>query len=229
MSRLIYILFTVTGYVCTATVVAAVLGTLYLWHTDRLNDEKVFRMVALIHDVDLQQIAAEQRKMNDEVPPEEPSLANVSQQQQILDRNFEVKMLALQRGRQNFDYSLQQLKEQILRYDRMAQDFKNALKQHEEETNQENIAKVVAQLEQVKPAIGKELLIRYITEGQMDDVILLMGRMSEIKLAKILKTFETDEELDMLHEIHERIKDGGGETKPLDDKLDNLPAKTAGT
>jgi hypothetical protein len=222
-------LFALIGYVCTATVITAVLGIFYLWHTDRLNDEKMFRMIALLHDVDLQQIAAKQKKTTEEVPGEEPSLANVSHQQQVLDRNFEVKLLALQRGRQDYDYSLQQLKELIVRYDRMALDWQEKLKQHEERTTQENVAKVVAQLEQVKPAIGKGLLIRYITEEHMDDAILLMSKMSESKLAKILKTFETDEELDMLHEIHQRIKAGGGDTTPLDDALDKLQPTTAGT
>ena len=115
MSKLLHILFGLIGYVCTATVITAVLGIVYLWHTDRMNDEKMFRMVALLHDVDLQQIAAKQQKTTEEVPAEEPSLANVSRHQQVLDRNFEVKLLALQRGRQDYDYSMQQLKEQIKR------------------------------------------------------------------------------------------------------------------
>jgi hypothetical protein len=222
-------LFALVGYVCTATVITAMLGLLYLWHTDRLNDEKMFRMVALLHDVDLQQIAAKQKKTTEEVPPEEPSLATVSHQQQVLDRNFEVKLLALQRGRQDYDYSLQQLKELIVRNDRMAQDFERKLKQHQEQTTQENVAKVVAQLEQVKPAIGKELLMRYIAEDRMDDAILLMSKMSESKLAKILKTFETDDELDKLHEIHERIVASGGDATQLDKALDNVKPAQSGT
>jgi hypothetical protein len=222
-------LFALIGYVCTATVITAALGVFYLWHTDRLNDEKMFRMVALLHDVDLQQIAAKQKKTAEEVPAEEPSLANVSHQQQVLDRNFEVKLLALQRGRQDYDYSLQQLKELIVRNDRMAQDFQEKLKQHEEQTTQENVAKVVAQLEQVKPATGKELLMRYIAENRMDDAILLMSKMSESKLAKILKTFETDDELDKLHEIHERIVASGGDATQLDKALDKVKPAQSGT
>jgi hypothetical protein len=229
MVRLLQMLFTLIGYVCTATVITAVLGFFYLWHTDRLNDEKMFRMVALLHDVDLQQIASKQKKTTEEVPPEEPSLASVSHQQQVLDRNFEVKLLALQRGRQDYDYSLQQLKELIVRNDRMAQDFQEKLKQHEEQTTQENVAKVVAQLEQVKPATGKELLMRYIDENRMDDAILLMSKMSESKLAKILKTFETDDELDKLHEIHERIVASRGDTAQLDKALDKLKPAQSGT
>lgn len=229
MIRLLQMLFALIGYVCTATVITAVLGILYLWHTDRLNDEKMFRMVALLHDVDLQQIATKEKKTTEEVPPEEPSLANVSHQQQVLDRNFEVKLLALQRGRQDYDLSLQQLKEMILRNDRMAQDFQEKLKQQKRLTTQENVATVVGQLEQVKPATGKGLLMRYLDENRMDDAILLMSKMSESKLAKILKTFETDQELDKLHEIHERIISSGGEATSLQNALDKLQPSNAGS
>jgi hypothetical protein len=130
-------------------------------------------------------------------------------QQQILDRNYEIKQLALQRGRMEYDHRLQQLKEQTDRADRMAQNLQNKLKEHEELTTQENLAKVVSQLEQVQPDKGKGLLMRYIEESRMDDAILLMEKMSEGKLRKILLTFETDDELDRLHEIHRRIADRG--------------------
>ncbi len=229
MSRLLGMLFALIGYFCTATTIAVVLGLGYLWHTDRLTNDKMFRMVALLHDVDLNQIAELQHKPTDEVPAEELSLTNVSHRQQVLDRNAEVKLLALQRGRQEFDHRLQQLKEQTGRYDRLAQDWESRLKQQEQLASQENVAKVVSDLEQVKPAIGKELLIKYIDEGNMNDAILLMSKMSESKLAKILKTFSTEEELDQLHEIHEQIIKGGDKTSQLEKALGELKNVEAGS
>ena len=222
MFAMIRILFALIGYVCTATVITALLGIAYIWHTDRLNDDKMFRIVAMLHDVDLDQIAEAQTKPTDEVPGEELSLDNVTRYQQVLDRNYEVKLLALQRGRQEYDYRLQEIKEHTARYDRLAQDWQNRLKQQEDIVLQENVAKVVRDLEQVKPAIGKDLLVRWIKEQRMDDVIMLMNRMSEGKLAKVLKTFQTPEELDMLHEIHQRIISGGEEKSQLDKALNEL-------
>ena len=46
------------------------------------------------------------------MPPEEPSVDDVVGQQQVLDRNYEVKLLSLQRGRQEFDDRLQAPKTQ---------------------------------------------------------------------------------------------------------------------
>jgi hypothetical protein len=230
MGKIFNLLFGLIAYFCVATVISLALILGYMWHTDRLDDEKVFRVFALLHDVDLQQIAqAQQKKDGDEVPPEEPSVHDVTHQQQVQDRNFEVKLLALQRGKQDYDHTYQELKKEIDRYDRLAQDWQSKLKQQEELTNQENVAKVVSQLEQVRPEVGKLELLRWINEGRIDDAILLMSKMSETKLGKILKTFETDTELDTLHEIHERIIGGTKDTEQLEKALDEIKSVDAQT
>jgi hypothetical protein len=229
MKKLIGLLTALVGYICVATVITVALIVGFLWYTERIDNEKVFRIVALLHDVDLQQLADAKKQASDQVPPEEPSLEDVLHQQQIQDRNFEVKLLALQRGRQEYDQRLQLLKEQTDRYDRMAQDWQSRLKKQEELTTQENLAKVVAQIEQMRPPVGKELLMRWLDEGRMDDAILLMSKMSESKLAKILKTFETQQELDKLHDIHQRILGAGATTSQLEKALGELRAVDAGT
>jgi hypothetical protein len=227
MTRLVQLLFGLIAYLCVATMITIALGLGYLWHTDQLNDEKVFRMVALLQDVELRQLGEVTEQTSGEVPPEEPSLEDVAQHQQLQDRNYEVKLLALQRGRQEYDHRLQELEVKIDRYDRLAQDWQSRLAKQEELTNQENLAKVVSQLEQVKADTGKALLMLWINEGRMDDAILLMSKMSESSLKKILKTFETDEELEKLHEIHQRIIGSGG-TPKLQDALNELNALESG-
>jgi hypothetical protein len=187
----------------------------------------MFRLMAVMQDVDLQKMAAEEKKSPDNVPPEEPSVNEVMHQQQVQDRNLEVKELALQRGKQEYDASLQSLIEQTDRYDRLAHDWQSRLKQEQELTSQQNVAKVVSQLEQVTPDVGKDQLMRWIDEKKMDDAILLMSKMSESKLAKILKTFATPEELTKLHEIHERIISSGSESSKLEKALDELGAVDA--
>jgi hypothetical protein len=227
MTRIIQLLFALIAYVCVATMVTLALGFGYLWHTDQLNDEKVFRIVALLQDVELHQPGESGSESSDEVPPEEASLEDVAHHQQLYDRNYEVKLLALQRGRQEYDLRLQDLEVKTDRYDRLAQDWQSRLKKQEELATQENLAKVVSQLEQVKADKGKALLMLWINEGRMDDAILLMSRMSESSLKKILKTFETDEEIERLHEIHQRII-GSGNTPKLQEALDQLNALDSG-
>ena len=226
MRKIIGLLMALIAYFCVATVITLALISGYLWHTDQLTEEKMFRLVALLQDVDLQQLAEAQHKTGDDVPPEEPSLSDMLHHQHIQDRNFEVKQLALQRGRQEYDHRLQLLKEQTDRYDRLATEWQSRLKKQEELTTQENLAKVVAQIEQLRADNGKAMLLRWIAEGRMDDAILLMSKMSENKLGKILKTFQTEEELNKLHEIHQKIIGSGAVSPQLEKALGEL--KTAG-
>ncbi len=228
MTRIIQLLFALIAYVCVATMITLALGFGYLWQTDQINDEKVFRIVALLQDVELHQPGESRSESSDEVPPEEASLEDVAHHQQLHDRNYEVKLLALQRGRQEYDLRLQDLEVKTDRYDRLAQDWQSRLKKQEELATQENLAKVVSQLEQVKADKGKALLMLWINEGRMDDAILLMNKMSESSLKKILKTFETDEEIERLHEIHQRII-GSGNTPKLQEALDQLNALDSGS
>jgi hypothetical protein len=205
-------------------VITLALGFAYLWKTDRLTNERMFRMIALVQGVDLERIAAAERAADEKTPPEELSIDAVVGQQQVLDRNSEVKLLSLQRGRQEFDHSLQQLRSERERFDRLARDWENKLKQQGELTTQENIAKVVSDLEQVKPATAKTLLIQWIEDGRMDDVITLLGKMSDNKKAKILKSFSTPDELDKLHEIHRLMIDGDKSKDNLEQAKQELNA-----
>jgi hypothetical protein len=225
MSKFIDVLLGFVAYFCVATVITLALAAGYFWHTEQLTGEKMFRIVAILQDVDMQQLAAAQeKKSSDEVPPEESSLKEVMHQQQVQDRNFEVKLLALKSGKHEFDKSLQDLNEQRDRYDRMVQDTQVRLQQQQKDTAQQNLAKVVSQLEQVKPEVGKDAIMKWIEEDRMDDAILLMSRMSESKLAKILKTFQTEKELSKLHDIHRRIISGGPEALKLQKAIDELNA-----
>ena len=224
MSKIIDLLFGLIAYVCVATVITLALVLGYLWHGDELNNEKVFRLLAVMQDVDLQKMAATEQKSPNEVPPQEPSLNEVMHHQQVQDRNFEVKLLALQRGKRDYDDARQKLNVKIDRYDRLAQDWQSRLKQEQELMSQQNVAKVVSQLEQVSPEVAKDQLMRWIVEKKMDDAILLMNTMSENKLAKILKTFESPEELAQLHEIHERIMKSGVDNSKLEQALSELDA-----
>lgn len=222
MSKLIDMLFGLIAYLCVATVITLALIVAYMRHKDQLTNEKIFRVMAVLQDVDLQKMTAAEKKSPNEVPPAEPSVNEVMHNQQLLDRNFEVKQLALERGKQEYNARWQLLVDKTERYDQMARSFEARLKQEQELTTQQNTATVVNQLQQLTPEKAKEQLMLFIEEEKMDDAILLMSKMSESKLAKILKTFETEKELAKLHEIQVRIMRSGTENKDLEDALNRL-------
>ncbi len=57
MGKLINMLFGLVAYVCVATVITLALILGYLWHGDQLNNDKLFRLMAVMQDVDLQKMA----------------------------------------------------------------------------------------------------------------------------------------------------------------------------
>ena len=66
--------------------------------------------------------------------------------------------------------------------------------------------------------------MRWINEDRMDDAILLMSKMSETKLGKILKTFETDAELDSCTRSTSESSAAAPETEQLEKALGELNA-----
>lgn len=202
---MIRILFALIGYVATATVIAAALGLAYCWQTGKLDDEKLFRMVALWHGIDLAQLETEQEKQQqgqDDVPPEEPSSADQQRFQHVSDRNFEVKMLALESGRREFDYIRRKLEEKTSRIDRQVQEWQAKLENRLELSNKQSIENVVNNLQIAPAEIAKSDLLQLMDEGREQDVIKLWIAMPKNTRKGILETIETPEERDRLHEMH---------------------------
>lgn len=212
------------GYVCTATVITACLCVGYLWREDRLTDEKMFRIVAILHDIDIDKLAKEEETEEQaEAPPQETSLGDVERTREILARDFEVKQEQLTRGRQVFDYSYSRLREEMARFDQLAGDLDRRLREEGESARKLSVSRVVRDLELLGPTEAKNLLRATLAEPDgVENVITLMNTMSGSKLKKILSQFQTQEELDDLHAIHRLMMQGGPQKEVLDRALEEL-------
>ncbi len=225
------IIFSLIGYTAVATVLTALLGFGYLWQADRLDDEKMFRIVALIHDINLDSVSKETETTDTEIPGEEPSLAEVKRLREIALRDFEAKENSLQRGRREFDHMLRQLTESRNRIDSIARELEERIKRESELTDQESVKSVVRDLSSVKSERAKELLLKILNDGgrdiarrkeSMGTVIRLMNAMPSKTLTGILKRFQTEAELDQLHEIHNLMLNGGPIKAELDKVLQQI-------
>ncbi|TWT77221.1 hypothetical protein Pla123a_18760 [Posidoniimonas polymericola] len=216
-------LMTLVGYVCTATVLSVTLGLAYLYGTNRVDDEKMFRMVALLHDVDVDRIAEETGVAAEEIPDEEPSPEDVRLRRQILARNHEVKMEALKRGKLNFDASLSALITEKDRFDEIATKLQKELEEEGELSNKQSVQKVVQNLELMKADQAKEELRRILQEEDgVADVIKLTKTMNTNKLKKILQRFILPEEQEELHTILQSMLNGGPQQEVFENALEEL-------
>ncbi|TWT31218.1 hypothetical protein KOR34_45940 [Posidoniimonas corsicana] len=216
-------LMTLVGYVCTATVVSATLGLAYLYSSNRVDDEKLFRVVALLHDVDIDRIAEETEVATEEIPSEEPSPEEVEWRRQILARNHEVKLEALKRNKLNFDASLNALITEKARFDEIASKLEQQLEEEGELSNKQSVLKVVQNLELMKPDQAKEELKRILAEEDgVNNVIKLTGSMNTGKLKKILQRFTEEGEQEELHAIIQSMLNGGPQQEVFQDALEEL-------
>lgn len=210
MSKLIRLLFQGIAYVCVATVIAAGLGLAYLWWSGGLTDEKVFQMVALVHDVDLEQLEEELRTADGQVPPEELSLDEIDRYRAVQMRNYELKSSEIERNLQEFEHRLNQIQELTRRFDSQARSFQDLLAQEETTAIEQGNAEVVSQWEQQRPAQVKDLIMTMIEKEEITDVVMLLKRIDEIKKRKILAEFSTEveEEKEALYDIQALLRDG---------------------
>ncbi|QDU55316.1 hypothetical protein [Aeoliella mucimassa] len=222
-------LFTLIGYVSTATLIAIAVGLAYLWQTNLLTNQKMFRIVALVHDIDLDKIAEEENLGEQVAPPEEVSMEDVELFREVKLRDYEVKINALTVGKQEFERTFRDLNEGRKRFDQIASELKDRLEQQKELASEENLAAVVNGLEMMRPAEAKELLLRFMDEPDgKRDAIILMKEMQQSKLAKILLQFKLEGELDQYHEIQQLMLDGFPEGPEIENMLEQIQRTDAG-
>lgn len=202
-------LFSLIGYLSTATVIAAALLLGYLWKANVLTNEKMFEVMALLHDVNLEEIAELEGSDDQEAPAEETSLDEFEHMREVKLRNHEVKLNSLKLGRQEFDVSFRRLNEATQRFDQIANELTARLKQQGELSQKQSIKSVVNHLESMKPTMAKDELLMFLKNSDGErDVIMLLKAIQPQRLGKIIKEFKTDEEKQQLQKIHELMLDG---------------------
>lgn len=226
------------GYAATATVLAAALGIGYLWQTERLTDERVFRVVAMLHGVELDaDVDPEEDAIATDIPDEEPSLVEEERMVAIVERNFEAKRVALERSRIEFDHALDQLSTQRDRFDQIAQEINARLQQESNNTIEEGVRKVVRDLVAAKAETAKVMLLKILTGGgsdpvakqaAMDDVVRLINALPPATWEEIINRFKTEAELQQLHEIQQQNLGGGKKLRDIEAALDQLGNRNLG-
>jgi hypothetical protein len=222
MSRLLGLLLPLIGYACVATVISAALGYGYLRKTGKLTDEKLFKVVALLQDVDLEEIKKASEEQAATTPREEPSFDEQQRHVQTTLLHFDAKQKQLAVSLVNFDYQLKQLNAATENYARLKADVAKYLDEQGKLVLREAMQDVRAQMELLSPKVAKPMLIKYIQDDRIDDVIMLLGSMKTKSREAILKTFTTDEDREMLYRIQRKML-AGEPVKPfIDAKLKEM-------
>jgi len=210
MSTAIRLLMQLIGYVCVATVLTVAGGLFYLWSNGTLDDEKVFQIMAVVHDVDLDELKAERVPTEHDVPPEEPSLNQQESVASLQMRDYELKSAHLQRSVKEFEHYLAQIQEIQERMDVQAKRFDKMLAEAEEKAIERGVTEVVRHWEQMNPAQVKHQIMTKRENGELNEVIMLLTQVTPLKKRKILQQFDKDveEESNAIYEIEKMLLEG---------------------
>jgi len=223
MGLMIRILFPLIGYLCIGTVITMGVGFGYLRQSGRLDDENMFRILSIVHGVDLEKIAESHESNIDDVPPEELSYEQQQRYQHIANLQVQAKKADLQDDLAEFDHRFKRLNVATSRYQTLRGEVEQYLLQ---ELDRAADAGLLAVGEQLKGLDAKKqakpLLLKMIQNDRVDDVILLINGMTTRRRSEILKTFDSEEDLAKLYLIQQRILAGDPIKPYIDNKIKDL-------
>ncbi len=226
MGALIRILFPIIGYFCVATVITLTAGYGYLRNNGTLDSENMFQIVSLIHGVDLEEIAIANQTDLQDVPPEELSFDDRHQQMLKALLHLQAKEDDIEKNIEIFRRERTTLNDSLAHFERFSDEVKQFLKDKKEEASAAGIAEVRVQWKNLNPKKTKQLIIKMIDQGQMKIVIELLNGLNPAKQTKILATFASDEEIDIVYQIEQQMLTGGPEAKFIDDKIQEMNQDT---
>ena len=216
-------MFPLIGYACTATVLMLAMGYGYMRQSGRLDDEKMFHIVALLHDVDLAEIERLQGVGKDDVPLQESSFANQIEQQQIAARQLEAKWQHIQTGLGDFDLALRKLNVKFERYNTLRQEVEEYLEQQKKRVNDEGLQGLAKTISELNPKNqAKPIIVNMIKDGRQETVVWLLNNIKPRSRKQILQAFKADEEIDMLYDNLKFMLEGNQVKPKIENALDEI-------
>jgi hypothetical protein len=228
MAGLIRILFPLVGFFCTATVLTGVASYGYLRNMGILDDEKLFRIVALLNDVDLEKISDQHSDKEADVPPEEMSHEQGQQLMQVAALHLQSKKDDLDKQLEQFQAKLQEMTAENNRYQGFKREVELYLEKVKEEAEDSGLLAVRNQIQNLIPKKqAKPILAGWIKEEKTRQVIQLLNGMPAKKRTDILKTFDTPEDLEMLAKIQQQMLDGDPIKPFVEEQMQKLKDENA--
>ena len=222
MSAIIRVVFPLISYFCVATVITLTAGYVVLRHNGSLDNESMFKIVSIIHDVDLDEIAEVNESDEQDVPPEEMSSDDRRRQTLKGVLHLQAKKDDIEKNISIFRSERTTLSNSLNHFEKFRAEVKQFLDDKKAEASDSGLAGVRDQWKNLQPKKTKQLIVKMIDQEQMDTVIELLNGLNSTKRTKILKTFDTPEEMDILLRIEQQMLTGGTEAAFINDKLQEL-------
>lgn len=228
MDALARVLSLIFIYFCVATLLTVGGGLGYLWATGKITGDKAFKILAVIHNVELVDPEADQKLVAKETP-EEMSYLDLEKLREIRSRDLELKIVAMNKGIEDLRWRRQQLAEEKTRHERIKNAFDTKLAELSGESTRQGFANNRQLWETIPPSLVKQQIMAMVEKNEIDDVVVILADMPNVKKGKIVTTFKAPDEVEVMDEILRKIRKGFP-TKPIIDQasaeLRSAPAAT---
>jgi len=209
---------------CVATMLTLLLGVGIAWQQGKLNREKLLKIAAVVHDVDLASTSGN-LAVKESDDQEQMSYDEQDRRRMIASKILDLKMQALDNGLSDLAFARRELESDVTNLDRRITSFKTALDEKQGLAKQEGYTNLRMIWEKMEPQRAKAHIMQMVEDSQLEEVIVLLSHMQNDKRAKIINEFssnEGDKELEVLTEILDKIRRGDPEAALIDDTYSQL-------
>jgi hypothetical protein len=212
----------IVSFLAVVHLLALVMFVGWLWHTDRLDGDRVADVRALFAPTIAEaRAAAEQQKFQDE-DRHQRQLEQARRQDPPLPASDRVNHLSAARqdqGRaehhlelvrrqllQQFDIAAQQLESDRDALNAEQQDFEQGVETDQQRRYRDQLTKAVKLLESLPPKQAKQKIVELVQTGKIDQAVVYLDAMNQRSAGKVLAEFKTDEENKLATDLLERLR-----------------------
>jgi len=230
VGRILRAMLALLLYFSLATLIAETIVVGYLVSHWQIDAGKLGAMIAAAQGIELPG-TGETAPPEPETPStEQASYDQVLEARAVKDKNLQLRELALASALAQCRSDQRKLSEEQTRYAAQRRDYEaklDATSKGALATGREEVASV---LQLLKPKQAKEILLKMLENGEMDEVVLLLTGMTDAKRAKIITEFKTADETKKIEEVMRQIRQGVPVAPLVDQARQQLrqPAETAG-
>lgn len=208
-------------YFCLATCIAQVILFVYLSFAWRPDRQKLIQVLAVLQDVD-PFATDEAERQRDEVSSEQVSYEQILEARAAKLLHLQLREQALEKALGQLAFEQRRLTEDKKQYEQLRESFNNELLTMQEGATTKGRDVVMQKLSSIKAKQAKELLAEMLNNDEMDEVVVLLSAMPDVKAAKIIAEFKLPEEIEQMYEILRRIGKGFPDSKLAADTREKL-------
>ena len=212
MGRLLSGLGSLIAYLCVGTVIAVVIIVGYAVSKGFVDQKKLNDMLAIARGATLSS-AADKISTGPAQPVQMLSVEERDQRSTTFTRHLELREQAVQNALEQIASEREKLLKERQSFDLLVAAFrkeKETVENSQEAKGQEDARAI---LENIKPKLAKDLILKMIAADEKDEVVAILSGMPIGKQTKIVQEFKTDEEQRKLDDILRRVRQGNNEAQ----------------